>query len=45
MRENSNRFFFVVDNYGIFVQAAPERLRDLEAKLRQHGAVEVRGES
>ena len=36
---------FTNGDYGIFVQAAPERLRDLEAKLRQHGAVEVRGES
>ena len=36
---------FTNGDYGIFVQAAPERLRDLETKLRHHGAVEVRGEN
>jgi hypothetical protein len=31
-------------DYGIFVEAAPDRLRAAEDVLRKHGAVEVRGE-
>jgi hypothetical protein len=31
-------------DYGIFVQAPPERMKDAEAMLRHHGATEVRGE-
>ena len=31
-------------DYGIFVEAAPDRLRAAEDVLRRHGAVEVRGE-
>jgi hypothetical protein len=31
-------------DYGIFVEAAPDRLSAAEAVLRKHGAVEVRGE-
>ena len=31
-------------DYGIFVEAAPDRLRAVEDVLRRHGAVEVRGE-
>jgi hypothetical protein len=31
-------------DYGIFVAAAPDRLRGVEQLLRQHGAVEVRSE-
>ncbi|HWJ21449.1 MAG TPA: DUF3341 domain-containing protein [Gemmatimonadaceae bacterium] len=31
-------------DYGIFVEAAPDRLRAVEDVLRKHGAVEVRGE-
>jgi len=30
-------------DYGIWVACAPEKLKDAEAILRQHGAVEVRG--
>ncbi|MCC6317665.1 MAG: DUF3341 domain-containing protein [Gemmatimonadaceae bacterium] len=36
---------FTSGDFGIFVEAAPERLREAESMLRQHGAVEVRGES
>jgi len=36
---------FTHGDYGIFVEAAPERLQEAESMLRQHGAVEVRGES
>ncbi len=36
---------FTHGDYGIFVEAAPERLVEVESMLRQHGAVEVRGES
>ena len=36
---------FTGGDYGIFVEAAPERLREAESMLRHHGAVEVRGES
>ncbi len=35
---------FTHGDYGIFVLAAPERLKEAEAMLRHHGAVEVRGE-
>ena len=35
---------FTHGDYGIFVEAAPERLREAESMLREHGAVEVRGE-
>lgn len=31
-------------DYGIFVEAAPDRLSAAEAVLRKHGAIEVRGE-
>lgn len=31
-------------DYGVWVECAPARLKDAEAILRQHGAVEVRGE-
>lgn len=31
-------------NYGIWVECQPDRARDAEAMLRQHGAVEVRSE-
>jgi hypothetical protein len=31
-------------DFGIYVEAAPERLREAEATLREHGAVEVRHE-
>ena len=36
---------FTHGDYGIFVEAAPERLVEAESMLRHHGAVEVRGES
>jgi len=36
---------FTHGDYGIFVEAAPERLREAETMLREHGAVEVRGEA
>ena len=35
---------FTHGDYGIFVEAAPERLREAEQLLREHGAAEVRGE-
>ncbi len=35
---------FTHGDYGIFVEAAPERLREAEQLLRHHGAAEVRGE-
>ncbi|MGQ0764700.1 MAG: DUF3341 domain-containing protein [Gemmatimonadota bacterium] len=35
---------FTHGDYGIFVEAPPERLREAEAMLRAHGAVEVRDE-
>lgn len=35
---------FTHGDYGIFLEAPPERLREAEAMLRAHGAVEVRGE-
>ena len=31
-------------DYGIFVECPPERCSEVEATLREHGAVEVRGE-
>jgi len=31
-------------DYGVWVQCPPEKLKDAEAILRSHGAVEVRGE-
>lgn len=36
---------FTSGDYGIFVEAAPERLKEAEGMLREFGAVEVRGES
>ena len=36
---------FTGGDYGIFVEAAPERLKEAETMLREHGAVEVRGEA
>ncbi len=36
---------FTGNEFGIYVQAAPERLKDAEALLRSHGAVEVRDET
>jgi hypothetical protein len=36
---------FTHGDYGIFLQAPPERLMEAESMLRSHGAVEVRGES
>ena len=35
---------FTHGDYGIFVEAPPERLREAEQLLREHGAAEVRGE-
>jgi hypothetical protein len=35
---------FTDGDYGIYVESAPERLREAEDMLRAHGAVEVRGE-
>ena len=35
---------FTHGDYGIFVEAPPERLKEAESMLRQHGAMEVRGE-
>ena len=35
---------FTGGDYGIYVEAPPERLREAEAMLRAHGAVEVRNE-
>ena len=35
---------FTGGDYGIYVEAAPDRLREVEQMLRDHGAVEVRGE-
>jgi hypothetical protein len=35
---------FTHGDYGIFVEAEPDRLREAEAMLRAHGAVEVRDE-
>ncbi|MEP7345743.1 MAG: DUF3341 domain-containing protein [Gemmatimonadaceae bacterium] len=35
---------FTGSDYGIYVEAPPERLREVEALLRGHGAVEVRNE-
>lgn len=36
---------FTGNEFGIYVQAPPERLKDAESLLRSHGAVEVRDES
>jgi hypothetical protein len=36
---------FTHGDYGIYVEAAPERLKDAEQTLRAHGAIDVRGES
>jgi len=36
---------FTASDYGIFVEAPPERLKEAEEMLRGFGAVEVRGES
>ena len=36
---------FTHGDFGIYVEAAPERLKEAEETLREHGAVEVRGES
>ncbi|MCC6774070.1 MAG: DUF3341 domain-containing protein [Gemmatimonadaceae bacterium] len=36
---------FTHGDYGIYVEAAPDRLKQAEETLRAHGAVEVRGES
>jgi hypothetical protein len=36
---------FSHDQFGVWVQCAPEKLKEAESILRQHGAVEVRGES
>ncbi len=36
---------FTHGDYGIYVIAAPERLKEAEATLRANGAVEVRGEN
>ena len=36
---------FTGNEFGVFVEAAPERLRDAETLLKSHGAVEVRDES
>ncbi len=36
---------FTGNHFGIYVEAAPERLRDVESLLRAHGAVEVRDET
>jgi hypothetical protein len=35
---------FTHGDYGIFVPAAPERVRAVEETFRRHGAVEVRNE-
>jgi hypothetical protein len=35
---------FTGGDYGIYVEAPPERLREAEATLRENGAVEVRNE-
>ena len=35
---------FTGSDYGIYVEAPPERLKEVEALLRGHGAVEVRNE-
>jgi hypothetical protein len=35
---------FTGGDYGIYVEAPPERLREAEAMLREHGAVEVKSE-
>ncbi len=35
---------FTATDYGIFVEAPPERLKEVEALLRDHGALEVRNE-
>jgi hypothetical protein len=31
-------------NFGVWCECAPEQLKDAEAIMRRHGAVEVRGE-
>jgi len=36
---------FTGNEFGIYVQVPPERLKDAEAVLRAHGAVEVRDET
>jgi Protein of unknown function (DUF3341) len=36
---------FTHGSYGIYVEAAPERLKAAEETLRHHGAIDVRGES
>jgi hypothetical protein len=35
---------FTRGDYGVWIQCAPEKLKDAEAILRRNGAVEVRGE-
>lgn len=35
---------FTRGDYGVWVQCAPEKLKDAEKILRQHGAVEVKGD-
>ena len=35
---------FTAADFGIYVEAAPERLKEAEATLREHGAAEVRDE-
>ncbi len=35
---------FSDDSFGIWVECPPDKLRLVEDLLRQHGAVEVRGE-
>jgi len=36
---------FTHGDYGIYVEAPPERLKEAEETLREHGAVDVRGET
>ncbi len=36
---------FTGADFGIYVEAPPERLKEAESTLREHGAAEVRGES
>jgi hypothetical protein len=35
---------FSGSNYGVWCECAPEQLKEAEAIMRRHGAVEVRGE-
>ena len=35
---------FSASNYGVWCECAPEKLTEVEAIMRRHGAVEVRGE-